>query len=182
MRNRARCYIKGRRVTAWEKRKTGQPWQSALWGVPLREVVPVTNGQRAEVIRLRQEGIGYAAIASKLGISANTVKSFCRRNGLAGCVEEKKPTMEEGYCRECGRKLVQPEKMKKISFCSKECRQKWWKEHPEQLQKKALYSFTCACCGKEFTAYGNKGRKYCSHECYIRDRFGGGKQDGETGI
>lgn len=26
-------------------------------------------------------------------------------------------------------------------------------------------------CGKAFVAYGNKDRKYCSHDCYIRDRF-----------
>lgn len=140
----------------------------------------MTNEQRTEIIRLRQEGCGYVTIASKLGLSANTVKSFCRRNGFAGCVEEKNSaaTIAEGYCRECGKKLIQPEKMKKISFCSKECRQKWWKEHPEKLNKRAVYPFVCAGCGKEFTAYGNKERKYCSHACYIEARFGGGKQDG----
>ena len=26
-------------------------------------------------------------------------------------------------------------------------------------------------------SYGNKNRKYCSHECYIADRFGGGTHD-----
>ncbi|RXM53885.1 RNA polymerase subunit sigma-70, partial [Clostridium tetani] len=34
-------------------------------------------------------------------------------------------------------------------------------------------------CGKEFSAYGNKNRKYCSHNCYIRDRFW---RDEENGI
>ena len=32
-------------------------------------------------------------------------------------------------------------------------------------------------CGKEFHIYGDKRRKYCSHECCIADRFqkdGGG--------
>ena len=33
-------------------------------------------------------------------------------------------------------------------------------------------------CGKPFTVYGNSKRKYCSHECYIRNRFKGG-DDGE---
>ncbi len=32
--------------------------------------------------------------------------------------------------------------------------------------------FTCACCGRYFTAYGNNHRKYCSHGCYIAGRFG----------
>ena len=38
---------------------------------------------------------------------------------------------------------------------------------------------TCCCkqCGKPFTAYGNKGRKYCCHQCYIVDRFGGDRHE-----
>jgi len=61
--------------------------------------------------------------------------------------------------------------------CSAECRKKWWKEPPEMLNKKAVYSYTCAGCGRRFTAYGNFRRKYCSHEGYIKDRFKGGGAD-----
>ena len=35
----------------------------------------------------------------------------------------------------------------------------------------ATYKYTCPYCGKKFTPYGNKKRKYCSHNCYIKDRF-----------
>ena len=35
------------------------------------------------------------------------------------------------------------------------------------------YHFICRGCGKKFTSYSNKSRKYCSHECYIKHRFGG---------
>lgn len=35
-------------------------------------------------------------------------------------------------------------------------------------------SIRCPHCGKEFHIYGDKRRKYCSHECYIADRFKGG--------
>ena len=31
--------------------------------------------------------------------------------------------------------------------------------------------------GREFTAYGNSRWKYCSHACYIKDRFGGGGEN-----
>lgn len=55
---------------------------------------------------------------------------------------------------------------KTVKFCCGKCRQVWWNTHPEQINKKALYSFTCVCCGKSFTAYGNSSRKYCSHDCY----------------
>lgn len=40
----------------------------------------------------------------------------------------------------------------------------------------AADSFTCAECGKPFTAYGNSKRKYCCHTCYIAARFKGGEQ------
>lgn len=50
---------------------------------------------------------------------------------------------------------------------------KWWNEHLDRVDKKANYEFVCAYCKKPFTAYGNAHRKYCCHECYIEDRFGG---------
>ena len=40
----------------------------------------MTNEQRMIVSALRAQGMGYGAIARKVGISENTVKSFCRRN------------------------------------------------------------------------------------------------------
>ena len=40
----------------------------------------MTNEQRMIVSSLRAQGMGYGAIARKVGISENTVKSFCRRN------------------------------------------------------------------------------------------------------
>jgi hypothetical protein len=51
----------------------------------------------------------------------------------------------------------------------------WWKEHPERLNRKAVYGLVCAGCGKPFESYGNRYRKYCSHDCYIKDRFGDGR-------
>lgn len=143
------------------------------------EVVLMTDEQKMMVTRLRQEGCGYTAIAKKMELSRDTVKSFCRRNGLSGnMVKEITEQYQPGCCRECGNILSQTKGVKRRIFCSKTCREKWWKEHPEQINQKAVYSFICACCGKPFTAYGNSKRKYCSHECYIRNRFKGGEADG----
>ena len=44
----------------------------------------MTDEQKQQIIRLRKKGCGYTAVANKVGISKDTVKSFCRRNGLAG--------------------------------------------------------------------------------------------------
>lgn len=132
--------------------------------------------QKEKIITLRRRGFGYADIERELGISRNTVKSFCRRNGL-GVIQEHISTEVSDRCRECGKPLIQKDKQKKRVFCCRECREKWWKAHPDRVNRKAVYSFTCACCGKAFMAYGNSHRKYCCHECYIRDRFGGGRHE-----
>lgn len=50
----------------------------------------MTDAQKEQVRYLRCEGLGYGAIATRLGISENTVKSFCRRNNLTG-VASKEP-------------------------------------------------------------------------------------------
>ncbi|MBQ3459964.1 MAG: RNA polymerase subunit sigma-70 [Solobacterium sp.] len=135
--------------------------------------------QKEQIRNLRGEGLSYAEIARQVDASRDAVISFCRRNGLQ---EIKKPITAvkiaaEDVCRECGKPLVQVNGMKRRVFCSKECRVKWWKEHPEQLNQKAVYQYTCPHCGKPFSAYGNAKRKYCSHSCYISDRFGGGADE-----
>lgn len=133
--------------------------------------------QKEQIRSLRSEGRSYAEIAKQIDVSRDAVISFCRRNGLQ---DIKKPvneiTVTDG-CRECGKPLVQIDGMKRRVFCSKDCRVKWWKEHPEQLNQKAVYQFTCPRCGKPFSAYCNSKRKYCSHSCYISDRFGGGTDE-----
>ena len=140
----------------------------------------MTEGQKKEIKRLRESGAGYTAIAGKIGIPKETVRSFCRRNGLAGGAAKgglEEGQAQEGSCRECGKPLQQTAGVKRRAFCSRECRVKWWHSHPGEVRQRAVYSFTCAGCGKPFTAYGNSKRKYCSHECYIRNRFKGGGGD-----
>ena len=137
----------------------------------------MTEEQKNSIIKCRNSGLGYGAIAKEAGLTKDAVVAFCRRNGLTGNMTGKAPEGTGSRCKECGAALVQAEGMKTRLFCCAECRKKWWKEHPENLNKKAVYTFICAGCGREFTAYGNSRRKYCSHACYIKDRFGGGGKD-----
>ena len=140
----------------------------------------MTNEQKEKIIRFRRQGHGYADIGRELGISKDRVKSFCRRNGLM--VSDSQPVDDKDRCRECGKPLVQQEKKKRLVFCSKSCREKWWTEHADRINRKAIYEFTCVGCGKAFTAYGNSKRKYCSHGCYVAHRFGGGVSDEREAI
>ncbi len=133
----------------------------------------MTSEQKSQVLSLRNFGHGYADIAAKLGISKDTIKSFCRRNGVAG-IRAAKQAERQNCCPQCGKKLIQAEKQKPRRFCSDQCRLAWWNAHPEMVKQKAVYSYVCPTCGKPFTAYGNSRRKYCSHQCYVKARFQGG--------
>ena len=128
----------------------------------------MTEAQNAEILRQRRAGTSFSQIAQNLNLSINTVKSYCQRNNVT-----KNSDVKKDVCVQCGAPLVQKEKTKRRRFCCSECRVKWWNSHPEEVNKKALYKSKCACCGKEFTAYGNSHRKYCSHQCYIKARYGG---------
>ena len=129
--------------------------------VPLRlEDDLMTNEQREKIITLRHQNFGYTAIAN--GLAGEKAKS----HSLAEV-----PTQ---LCLNCGKVLIQLSGRKQKKFCCQECRTAWWNAHPEAVKQKAIYSFTCPKCGKEFTAYGNAKRKYCSHSCYIAARYKGG--------
>lgn len=133
----------------------------------------MTNEQKRRIAELRSTGVSYAKIGEALGIPGDTVKTYCRRNHVI-IAQETSSDNTPAFCRECGAPLMQTEKQKPRVFCSRACREKWWHAHPDKLNKKAVYDFQCAGCGKPFTAYGNRHRKYCSHGCYIAARFKGG--------
>jgi len=119
---------------------------------------------------MREGGKSYAEIADWLGLSKNTVKSYCQRNNLNQVIN--KASANCTYCKQCGQEMevIAGRKLKK--FCSDKCRTAWWVANPNQLNRKATYNFICAFCGADFTAYGNQTRKFCGHACYIASRFG----------
>ena len=134
----------------------------------------MTNEQKMLIASLREEGLGYKRIADRVGISVNTVKSFCKRNdGKPAAM----PKSDTSVCRNCGKKIMQTQGKKRRKFCSDECRRKWWNSHLDLVDRRAVYEYTCPGCGKKFSVYGDANRKYCSHECYVAHRYGG--HDGE---
>lgn len=136
----------------------------------------MTDRQEERIRKMKAGGCGYVRIAQELGLSENTVKSFCRRKGLnRTAADTALPEKgDKGACPCCGAEVRQNPGRKAKRFCSDKCRNAWWNSHLDQVQRKAHYDFVCAYCKKPFTAYGNVGRKYCSHACYVADRFGGG--------
>ena len=140
----------------------------------------MTDRQEERIREMKAGGYGYMRIAQELGLSENTVKSFCRRKGISrAAAGTAVPPAEgdKGTCPCCGKEVRQNPGRKAKRFCSDKCRNSWWNSHLDQVERKANYEFVCACCKKPFTAYGNAGRKYCSHACYVADRFGGGADE-----
>lgn len=129
----------------------------------------MTDQQKSTITKLRLNGIGYGTIGNILGISKETVKSFCRRNGLTRNTASSLPP--DGLCRNCGAEIFQNHKTRKKIFCSPTCRSECWKAHPQPFITTGKFRYYCNHCGKLFTAYGTVPRKYCSHACYISSRF-----------
>ena len=130
----------------------------------------MTQEQKKQLIILRRRGEGYGQIASSIGISINTVKAFCRRNGLV-------TEVDDTVCVQCGRPVSQNPRRKRKRFCCDACRNKWWNSHKELVLRKSVHTFSCSNCGEEFSAYGDSHRKFCCHECYIEYRFRGGRHE-----
>lgn len=132
----------------------------------------MTGIEKERVRQMRLEGISHSQIASGLGLSVNTVKSYCRRNALPVGGVDSAPTETTPHCEQCDKRLVQDPKRKAKRFCSDVCRYAWWNAHRNSVAKKTARKQTCAYCGGPFESYGYENRKYCSHACYIKDRFG----------
>ena len=139
----------------------------------------MTELQKERVARMRRNGFSYGQIARNLRISINSVKSYCQRNQLGGlrATDEASASSEYRSCPQCDTELPLNKSHHIKRFCSDVCRMAWWREHPEQLRRKAYYQFTCHTCQKSFESYGNSKRKFCSHSCYIFSRFHGGSDE-----
>ncbi len=132
--------------------------------------------QKTQITSMRAKGAGYKSIAKELGISENTIKSYCRRNNLTSTDEIKVIKDNEVFCKNCGAVVPQNDKRKVKQFCSDKCRMAWWNSHRDMVKHKKVTVKACSYCHKKFEVYGNSNKKYCSHDCYVADRFGGGKQ------
>lgn len=127
----------------------------------------MTDEQKRQIAKLRIEGLGYKAIAERLGLSINSVKSYCKRHQLE--VGE----IAGSLCENCGKPIHQVPGRKRKRFCCDKCRMEWWNSHQELVKHKTDHTYVCAHCGKEFHIYGGRPRKYCSPACYFQHRFGG---------
>lgn len=124
----------------------------------------MTKEQKTLILYYREQHMTYRQIGKKLGLSPDTVKTFCRRNTPQ---EDRTETSTSSQCRNCGAPVHPLPGRRERLFCSPACRTAYWRKH-NLLGKDPRY---CAGCGALLTG-GSASRKYCSHACYIRHRFG----------
>jgi hypothetical protein len=125
----------------------------------------VNNIEKEKIRYWRGEGLNYAAVADKSGLSETAVRNYCKREGLDG------DPVPETVCRQCGEPLEGAGRKK---FCSGACRNAWWNAHAYLRELRPHNRRACAQCGASFFSYPGRARKYCGHTCYIAARFRGG--------
>ena len=124
----------------------------------------MTKEQKTLILYYREQHMTYRQIGEKLGLSPDTVKTFCRRNTPR---EDRTEASASSQCRNCGAPVHPLPGRRERLFCCPACRTAYWRKH-NLLGKDPRY---CAGCGALLTG-GSASRKYCSHACYIRHRFG----------
>jgi endogenous inhibitor of DNA gyrase (YacG/DUF329 family) len=130
----------------------------------------VTDAQKKTIGELRAIGKGYREIAETLGISINTIKSYCQRSGLTAAKSSEETSIAEpkDTCKQCGATLQQHPNMKSKSFCSAECRIRWWSKNRSQSAGASTVEKRCKQCGRSFRSHTSAERKFCGHACYVR--------------
>lgn len=139
------------------------------------------SDEKIKILELRKKGYGYKSIAGILKVNRDTVRNICKNNNLTGYGKPtKEAKIEIKQCQYCGKDInTEERKGRKAKFCSDKCRRTWWSENCKKKDKResSWYSFKCQKCGKEFKAYGNKNRKFCSIKCASEYRFGSATQN-----
>ncbi len=118
----------------------------------------MTTQQRDQILTMKARGYGYKKIAKELDISENTIKSVLRRKS------------DEPHCKNCGAVLYNTSGHRQKIFCSGKCRYAYWRKN---ASSKGTVKSVCLNCGAEFSDYSYRHRKYCSHSCYISNRYKG---------
>ena len=103
----------------------------------------MTLDDKTRLIAMREAGRSYAEMAETFGIPKNTIKTFFRRNRLSGenqtlfdpdCTAHQ----TEKLCPYCGKPIIQTLGKKRKKFCSDICRNRWWNNHLDQVNRKAV--------------------------------------------
>jgi len=118
---------------------------------------------------LRRHGLTYQQTADALGLKLGTVKAYCHRHPEMENQQEEQTKAD--VCPYCGQLIVNTPKAKRKRFCSDSCRYNWSYRHRMLVNPMVSHFVACICCGTRFSCYLKRSKKYCSHACYIKQRY-----------
>ena len=127
----------------------------------------MTNEQKQAIASMRYAGVPISSIAEQLGLSVNTIKSFCKRHGIHSGNQSSKNIL---FCLQCHKEIPQAEHRKAKKFCSDKCRQLWWAENTALIPRDSQIERICPVCKEHFLSYKSKHRIYCSRTCYGKSK------------
>lgn len=141
----------------FEKRSAFDPFRGLpMKGFLFKGGMDLTQSDIGRIIELQKRGLGYKRISAETNLPVNSVKTYCRRHPIDSVA---------GNCEYCQAPLVRLPHTKEKRFCSDNCRNEWWKAHPEAINRKKQYPHTCRFCGREFyTSRESSG--FCSRKCF----------------
>ena len=106
-----------------------------------------------EVARMKNLGMSYREIASRLGVPQSTLEARIKAHGF-----------KKLFCKDCGKEIIgRPRK-----FCNKQCRDRYFNfvTHAGRVHISRPHSFFCKICGVKVEAEGGDRRRlYCSKRC-----------------
>ena len=127
----------------------------------------MTNEQKQTIASMRDSGVPITSIAQQLGLSVNTIKSYCKRHGIHSGNQSSKNIL---FCLQCHKEIPQAEHRKAKKFCSDKCRQLWWTENTALIPRDSQIERICPVCKEHFLSYKSKHRIYCSRTCYGKSK------------
>lgn len=127
----------------------------------------MTKQQKQIITELRECGVPIPSIAEQLGISTNTIKSYCQRHNIQLSNRQSKNVR---LCLQCHTEIPQNPHRKEKKFCCDKCRQLWWTAHSSIIRRSSQTELTCPVRGKTFQSYKSKHRKFCSRICYGKSK------------
>jgi transposase-like protein len=123
----------------------------------------MTGKQKQSVRNMRRAGFSCGAIADRLGLPVNTVKSYCFRKNIRA--PEDTGDKNDDACEHCGKPLEHRSGKKKKRFCCDKCRWNWWNRNRGRAGGKKTHRPT-----SEITGFGGEKRKHRERDRRMRIR------------
>lgn len=134
----------------------------------------MSEQEKQYIVKQRALGKSFSQIGRELGRGESSVRyAFNHIVDTEPKAGETAPLAALGTeapimpkCKYCGRDFKRPALSGKQMFCSARCRNAWGNEQ----KRRTPYGRVCEQCGREFTAFGNPHKRFCSRKCFADSR------------